>query len=75
MFLSPPWGGVAYFKKDTAFEVTGDCFGMGPDRDLRGLLTAARQALRQGHGCLVAYLPRHTHLQQVSSCVLVLRLP
>ena len=67
MFLSPPWGGVAYFQKDMAFEVTGDCFGLGADRDLQSLLQTGQQCLRDGHGCLVAYLPRHTHLQQVCS--------
>ena len=65
VFLSPPWGGVAYFQKDRAFEVTGDCFGLGPNRDLAALLRAAQRCLRAGHGCLVAYLPRHTHLHQV----------
>ena len=70
--MSPPWGGVEYYKKDSAFEVSGpDCFGLGAN--LTQLLAAAQQALRGGKGCITVFLPRNTHLQQAStSCACTL---
>ena len=63
VFMSPPWGGVEYYKKDSAFEVAGpDCFGLGAS--LAQLLAAAQQALRGGKGCIAVFLPRNTPLQQ-----------
>ena len=62
--MSPPWGGVEYYKKDSAFGVDSpDCFGLGAS--LAQLLAAAQQALRGGKGCIAVFLPRNAHLQQV----------
>ena len=65
VLMSPPWGGVDYYKKQQPFDVESpDCFGLGTN--LAGLFSVAQQALRGGSGCIVVFLPRNAHLQQVS---------